>query len=262
MKWLTVFALCILVGSCTPSQKSTGIKEKARIDFDLPDGPYTNEQLITDFGAGRYAQERNHASIVDKVYRIGFVKGKKVQQTGAAVQIPVKPRKQYSLQYRIQYPLDFEKGLHGKQFGFIIGVGYDGGRGESARTNGDGGSVRLQFDAQDSTVSNQLYVYYQGMQGKYGNNSGGQKFFFPKGTWTDIKLTLTMQSAYDKADGSIEVWCNGVKQIEVKNMQFVRKLEACYITKLSFESFPGGGGIFPSYDNYVYVDDVKWWPGR
>lgn len=77
MKWLIVFALCILGGSCTPSKKSAGIKEKARIDFDLPDGPYTNEQLITDFGAGRYAQERNHASIVDKVYRIGFVKGEK-----------------------------------------------------------------------------------------------------------------------------------------------------------------------------------------
>ncbi len=44
-------------------------------------------------------------------------------------------------------------------------------------------------------------------------------------------------------------------------MLFVREETANRITKISFESFPGGRGAVPLYDNYVYVDDVKWYSG-
>ena len=174
----------------------------------------------------------------------------------------ITPARQYTLQYRIQYDKNFQEGLHGKQFGFNIGVGYDGGRGEEARQNGDGGSVRIQFDVHGDSISNQLYVYSCEMKGTYGNNTGEQKYSFKKGEWNTIRLTVTMQSAETSKDGRIEVWCNGKKKIDVKELKFVRFESANWITRLAFESFPGGGGAIPAYDNYLYVDDLQWYKGK
>ena len=228
------------------------------VDFNYPDGPYTNTLLDHDFGNGVYPVDRGFAEIKDSTYKITFKKGQKVSKTGAAVQLTVPPGKQYTLQYRIKYDASFQPGLHGKQFGFDIGIGYDGGRGVLARNNGDGGSVRLQFDAHGPKISNQLYVYYCEMSGDYGNNPGGQNFSMDRGVWNTIKMTVTMQSSGATNDGRIEVWCNGEKKIDVKNIRFVRDEAATMITRLAFESFPGGGGAVPLYDNYVYVDDLQW----
>ena len=87
-------------------------------------------------------------------------------------------------------------------------------------------------------MSNQLYVYHAGMKGKYGDNPGKQKYTFKKGEWNTIRMTVTMQSSHDAADGKIEVWCNGIKRIQVDSMLFVRDENSGKITKLSFESFP------------------------
>ncbi len=245
------------------AQLKDGLKlySEKQVNFNHPDGTYTNKMLQDDFGNGNYPVHRGFASIENGTYKITFKKGEKVSNTGAAVQLNIQPEKQYTLQYRIKYDTNFQQGLHGKQFGFVIGVGYDGGRGEEARTNGNGGSVRLQFDAHDSTVSNQLYVYHSNMKGKYGENPGNQKFNFKKGEWNTIRMTVTMQSSSNTADGKIEVWCNGIKKIQIDSMLFVRDEPSRMITKLSFESFPGGGGAIPAYDNYVYVDDLEWYVG-
>jgi hypothetical protein len=232
------------------------------IDFNRPDGPYTNQMLRDDFGNGVYPEGRGFASIQDSVYKITFIKDKKVSDTGAAVQVKIQPAEQYTLQYKIKYDQNFQQGLHGKQFGFDIGVGYDGGRGAEARANGNGGSVRLQFDAHGDSIGNQLYVYYCGMEGKYGNNTGGQHYTFKRGVWNTIRLTVTMQSTVDKSDGRIEVWCNGEKKINVEKIRFVREESARKITRLSFESFPGGGGEYPANDNFLYVDDLQWFSGH
>ena len=227
------------------------------VHFNHLNGPYTNDLLHEDFGNGTYPINRGFASIQDSVYKITFIKGQKVSNTGAAVQLAIEQGQQYMLQYRIKYDSNFQAGLHGKQFGFVTGIGYDGGRGAQARVNGDGGSVRLQFDAHDSTISNQLYVYYSEMTGDYGNNPGNQHFSFAKGKWNTIKMIVTMQTAANVKDGRIEIWCNGEKKIDVGNLPFVKTESGRKITKLSFESFPGGGGIFPTCDNYLYIDDLQ-----
>lgn len=242
-------------------QEEPKLYAKKQVNFNHPDATYTNNMLQNDFGNGAYPAGRNFCTIDNGTYKITFKKGEKVNNTGAAVQLKIQPAKQYTLQYRIRYDTNFQQGLHGKQFGFVIGVGYDGGRGEEARTNGNGGSVRLQFDANDTTILNQLYVYYAGMKGKYGENPSNQKFTFKKGEWNTIRMTVTMQSSSNTADGKIEVWCNGVKKIQIDSMLFVRDEPSRMITKLSFESFPGGGGAIPAYDNYVYVDDLEWYVG-
>ena len=252
---------------CTNSKLISQVKEQKSIydhhivHFNYPNGEYSNEMLQNDFGNGGYPQGRAFANIVDSTYQITFKKGQLVGNTGAAVQMAIKPSNQYTIQYRIKYAPDFQKGLHGKQFGLEIGVGYDGGRGAQARANGNGGSVRLQFDAHESTISNQLYVYYSKMVGKFGNNPGNQHFSFNKNEWNTIKMTVTMQSSAKAADGRVEVWCNGEKKIDVGNLPFVYVDSARKITRLSFESFPGGGGTIPSYDNFLYVDDFQWAEG-
>ena len=260
INWGICLLLFFLHGNISMAQMQEGSKLYAEkgVNFSHPNGIYTNKMLQEDFGNGNYPVNREFASIENGVYKITFNKGEKVNNTGAAVQLKIQPAKQYTLEYRIKYDGNFQQGLHGKQFGFVIGVGYDGGRGEEARTNGNGGSVRLQFDAQDATISNQLYVYHAGMKGKYGDNPGNQKFYFKKGEWNNIKMTVTMQSSSNVADGKIEVWCNGTKKIQVDAMLFVRDEMSRNITKLAFESFPGGGGAVPLYNNYLYVDDVKW----
>ena len=235
---------------------------KRTVKFNHSDGIYPDEMLRKDFGNGTFPEGRGFASISDRAYKITFKKGEKVSKTGAAVQVKIPPAKQYTLQYRIKYDANFQEGLHGKQFGFNIGVGYDGGRGEEARQNGDGGSVRIQFDSHGDSISNQLYVYSCEMKGTYGNNPGGQKYAFKKGIWNTIRLTVTMQSSETAKNGRIEVWCNNEKKIDIKELRFVRFESANRITRLAYESFPGGGGAIPTYDNYLYVDDLQWYEGK
>lgn len=230
--------------------------------FNHPNGPYTNALLREDFGNGIYPIGRGFAFIEDSVYKITFNKGQKVSNTGAAVQLKIQPAQQYTLQYKIKYDKNFEKGLDGKQFGFDIGVGYDGGRAAEARANGNGGSVRIQFDSHGDSISNQLYVYYCEMTGKYGNNPGRHHYSFTRGAWHTIRLTVTTQSSIKKSDGHIEVWCDGIKKIDVGHIRFVRKAADRLITRLAFESFPGGGGVIPAYNNYVYVKDLQWKQGQ
>jgi len=243
-------------------QKMPNEYSKRTVNFNRADGSYTNDILREDFGNGNFPEGRGFASIKDRVYKITFNKGEKVSKTGAAVQVKIPPARQYTLQYRIKYDSNFEEGLHGKQFGFNIGTGYDGGRGEEARQNGDGGSVRVQFDSHGDSISNQLYVYSCEMTGAYGNNPGRQKYIFKKGEWNTVRLTVTMQSSEKSKDGRIEVWCNNEKKIDVKELRFVRLESANWITRLAFESFPGGGGVIPAYDNYLYVDDLQWFKGQ
>jgi hypothetical protein len=44
----------------------------------------------------------------------------------------------------------------------------------------------------------------------------------------------------------------------VKDIAFVKVEDCRFIKKLSFESFPGGGGITPQKDNFVYVNNFEW----
>lgn len=236
--------------------------KQQKVTFNRPNGAYTNQLLLEDFGNGKYYTDRDHATIVDSTYQIKFKKGCKVGGTGAAVIVSTPKLKQYTMEYLIKYDNNFESGLHGKQFGFNLGVGYSGGASDAATKNGDGGSVRLQFDAHDDCISNQLYVYYSDMTTEYGCNPGDQKYDMQRGVWNKIKLTVTMETSYEAKDARIEVWCNDEKKIDVTGLSLVRKDEHRLITGICFESFPGGGGIYPTHDNYLYIDDMTWYPGE
>jgi hypothetical protein len=228
------------------------------VTFSHPDGPYTPEMHRADFGSNPPNPLRGFGEIVDGAIRVGFNAGKKVSDTGYSAHIPVEPAQQYTLSYRIRFPESFEAGLHGKQSGMSGGKGYDGGRGQQARDNGDGWSIRLQFDANEQAVTNTLYVYSCTMPGTYGQSLGAKKFPMERERWYRITLTTAMQSAPDAADGRIQVWRDDELMIDIPNVQFVHTEEGRRIDRIRFETFPGGGGVFPSHDTYIEYDDFQW----
>lgn len=232
------------------------------VDFSTTsDGPLTQERVDALFGGGKFNPARGHAEVRDGAMAVTFVEGKKVNDTGLGLHVPVAPSRDYELRFRIRYPEDFQTGLHGKQMGLGGGKGYDGGRGEEARANGDGWSIRLQFDAKPDGVRNGLYVYHANMEGKYGGPAGTGGFLLNRGQWHDIRLRVRMQSAPEEADGVIEVWCDGEKKIERTGFKFVRTEEGRAVDRVRLEMFPGGGGEFPSRDTAVEFDDIAWGPG-
>jgi hypothetical protein len=228
------------------------------LDLGAVDGPLEPAMVAALSGAKPPPPDRNFAEVRAGVLRITCKEGKKVSGTGLSLHVPVGPLEVGDLSFRIRYPEDFPAGLHGKQLGMSGGKGYDGGRGEEARLNGDGWSVRLQFDAQGDGIRNSLYVYQQGMEGKYGNGLGGGSFLLRRGAWHDLHLRVTMQSEPAAADGRIEVWCDGKKMIERDGVQFVREEAGRRIDRVRLEFFPGGGGDFPDRDHVVELADVAW----
>ncbi len=238
--------------------RSRDALKMSRVTFDHPDGPYTGEMHRADFGANPPAATRAFASVVDGALRVALVQGQKVNQTGYSAHVPVEPAREMTLRFRVRYPEDFEPGLHGKQLGLSGGAGYDGGRGQQARENGDGWSVRLQFDSNPEHVTNNLYVYQSQMTGTYGGPHGARKFELSRGKWHEIQLTVTMQSNASAADGRIRVWRDGELMIDVADIRFVTQEKGRNINRVRFETFPGGGGAFPSRDSWIEYDDVEW----
>lgn len=262
---LLALAWLLVQPATSPAAASPAADALTRYDlravtFDRPDGPYTADATAADFGNGKPAAGRDFGQVVSGALRVSYRTGQKVHQTGFSAQPRLAPRTQYTLSYRIRYDRDFEPGLHGKQLGLSGGAGYDGGRGQQARDNGDGWSVRLQFDAHAENVTNQLYVYHSQMPGKYGDSLGTNKIRFPleRGRWHDIRLRVTMQSSADAADGRIEVWQDGQLRFDVADVRFVTKESGRVIDRLRLEMFNGGGGIVPTRDSFLEIDDLRW----
>lgn len=240
---------------------SLGHASMTPLDLGATDGALDPAKFTALSGAKPPPPDRNFAEIRDGVLRVTFTEGKKVTGTGLSLHVPVEPRETCDLSFRIRYPDDFAAGLHGKQLGLSGGKGYDGGRGEEARFNGDGWSVRLQFDAQEDGIRNSLYVYQQAMDGKYGNGLGAGSFLLGRGTWHNLRLRVTMQSAPEAADGCIEVWCDGEKKIGKDGVRLVREEVGRRVDRVRLEIFPGGGGNFPARDHVVELADIAWGKG-
>jgi len=228
------------------------------LDLGAVDGPLDPTEITALFGAKPPPPDRNFAEVRDGVLRVTFKQNKKVSGTGLSLHVPIEPVKVCDLSFRIRYPGDFPAGLHGKQLGMSGGKGYDGGRGEEARLNGDGWSVRLQFDADEAGIRNSLYVYQQGMDGKYGSGLAAGSFLLKRGTWHDLRLRVTIQSAPEASDGRIEVWRDGEKKIDKEGVRFVRDEAGRRIDRVRLEIFPGGGGDFPTKDHVIELQHIAW----
>ncbi|HMO27016.1 MAG TPA: hypothetical protein PKB10_12185 [Tepidisphaeraceae bacterium] len=226
--------------------------------FEHDAGPYTAEQFSADTHTGRVPAGRDFGSIVNGALRVAFNEGHKVSNTGFSGHIAVPPRERYVVSFKVRYPTDFEPGLHGKQIGLSGGRGYDGGRGAEARDNGDGWSIRLQFDVKDHAVLNTVYLYHADMTGQYGGPAGAKPFELQRGQWHAIRLDVHMNTADDRADGRIRVWCDDDLKIDLDNVRFARVASGRQIDRVRLEVFPGGGGVMPSRDTWIEFDDFAW----
>ncbi len=235
----------------------TMVHKSRTVDFNRPDSRYTEGDFRKDFG--NFSTDDAFTEIVDGALRVSFPEGRKIDGLQGA-RVMIKPSQVGILQFRVRYPKDFQKGLHGKQFGLGGGAAYTGGLGAEAARNGDGWSVRLQFDAHGDDITNQLYVYHADMKGKYGEDLGTsrQQLRLKRGQWHLITLRVTMQSAADKADGRVEVWLDGKRGIDRKGIRFVAGDKGRVIDRLLLESFCGGYGATPGKGQHVLLDDIRW----
>jgi len=251
-KFLFLLAALLMTDTVAFALPETGL-----VSFSQPNGPYLKEMYQKDFGELSNSLDFMH--IESNSLRITYPKGVKLK--GAKMRLKIPPAHSYTLIYKIRYDASFEKGLHGKQLGLMGGAAYTGGTGEQARTNGNGWSVRLSFDAEEDRIRNRLYVYHVGMTGKYGaslRSQGGTSYSFPKNQWQTVALRVTMQTDVFQSDGRIEVWLNGEKKMDVDGIRFVSKEEGRKVDSITLSTFTGGGGMTPTRDNFVYIDDLFW----
>jgi hypothetical protein len=229
-----------------------------QVDLSAAQGPLTQEMAGHLFGQKRFSPERGWAEVHDGILTVTFKKGKKVEGTGLSLHVPVETTGTRELQFRIRYPEDFPAGIHGKQMGFSGGRGYDGGRGQEARENGDGWSARMMFTAKPAGVEIGLYVYHADMKAKYGDPLGAEKFLIPRTSWHAIRFVVTPQTSPKTADGKIEVWCDGERKIYQDGIRFARSVDAVGVNRVRLELFPGGGGDFPTRDLKVDIAELAW----
>jgi hypothetical protein len=257
----SVFLRIALIFTCILADASFALAQEAykahTVDFNRPNGPYSQKDFCKDFG--NFTTDDAYTYIVDGALRVSFPKGRKIEGLQGA-RVSIRPAPTCELEFRILYPKEFQVGLHGKQFGLAGGAAYTGGLGADAAKKGDGWSVRLQFDAHGDEVTNQLYVYHAGMNGKYGEDLGTrhQPLRLKRGKWHHINLRVTMQSAPEKSDGRIEVTLDDKRSIDLKNVRFVTCEKARTIDQLRIESFCGGYGPSPVAGQSVFFDDIRW----
>lgn len=233
------------------------VRRDHRVEFNRPDGAYTVADFRRDFG--NFDTDDAFTRIVGGALQVRFPEGRKIDGLQGA-RVRIVPSSVCTIGFRVFYPTHFQSGLHGKQFGLGGGAVYTGGRGAEAARNGDGWSLRLQFDAGEAAISNQLYVYHAGMKGAYGESLGTEKkkLRLTRGQWHRLALRVTMQSAPDRADGRAEVWLDGRPSLELRGLRFVRAERGRRIDTLLLESFCGGYGAEPGKNQYVLFDDIRW----
>jgi hypothetical protein len=233
---------------------------RRQVNLSAVQGPLTSEMAGKLFGQNLFSPERGWAEVQDGILTVTFKEGKKVNGTGLSLHVPVEMTGTGELQFRIHYPEDFPAGIHGKQMGFSGGRGYDGGRGEEAREHGDGWSARMMFTAKPAGVEIGLYVYHADMTGKYGDPLRTEKFQLLRGSWHAIRFVVTPQTSAERADGRIEVWCDGERKICRDGIRFARMEDGVGINRVRLELFPGGGGDSPPQDLRVDLSGLSWGP--
>lgn len=241
----------------TAAEQPDARQRRGLVDFNRPDGPYRIADFRRDFGNFKTADA--FTEIAGGALVVRFPEGRKIDGLQGA-RVGIAPSKVCTIGFRVRYPDHFQSRLHGKQFGLGGGGAYTGGRGAEAARNGDGWSVRLQFDAGRTAITNQLYVYHCGMNGPYGDSLGTekQKLRLSRGKWHRLALRVTMQSAPDRADGRAEVWLDGKPAFDLPGLRLVRVEKGRRIDTLMLEAFCGGYGADPVQNQFVQFDDIRW----
>lgn len=99
-------------------------------------------------------------------------------------------------------------------------------------------SARLMWRANGTL---QTYVYHQDQPGRYGDTKTAPDFQFQSGQYYQVKVRVTLNSAADLADGSMQVYVNNQQLIDHQALRFRSEMsDASQIHQFLFSTFHGG----------------------
>ncbi len=162
-----------------------------------------------------------------------------------------------TLSYRIKFESDFTTTMGGK----FLGVGpvnfVTGGR----NTRPDGWSARVVMDGRVP----HLYIYDQDRNTPFGRKIAPTDMTpLPTGQWHSISLYVSLNSAGDVSDGTVELHVDGVKRAEFRNARLrgVTTSDTLARTMLFHTFFGGASTGTPIGTAHARFDDIYVREGR
>lgn len=225
-----------------------------RVNFDqYPDGPYTDANLVRDFG--------NIFEVSpDEIARHQIEKGalKLTLKAGALTEggfigvTKLDPHDEYTFSFRVKFAPDFEWVKGGKLHGLSGGKGYAGGQ---SAADGKGWSVRVMWGAKGRLYP---YVYHPDMPGKYGDTFGSTLAFAKPDQWYSITYYIKTNTR-DRRDGVLRIDIDGKTLLEKTDLRFATVEGYHAVDQLRWSCFFGGSGDDwrPTKDNVIHFDDFR-----
>jgi hypothetical protein len=160
--------------------------------------------------------------------------------------------------------LNFDLKLH-SQFEFVKGGKLHGLGGGSATVGCNpidpgGWSVRMNWGASGAP---NLYIYHQDRPGPCGDHYEASNFTFRRGRWYRIDIYVEMNSGIETSDGRASLYIDGVRYVDVRNLNLSGNANVKIDTFL-FHTFYGGNDSShsPSETTYAYFDNFTVRPGH
>ncbi len=175
--------------------------------------------------------------------------------TGSQWKIPLLPRDESFLSYRVKFEKEFDFVKGGKLPGLAGGTANTGGQ---VPTGYDGWSARLMF-WEEGKLS--FYLYHPGQSVKWGErlyfkSSNNDTLQISKGDWHLIRQRIKMNTP-GKHDGIIQAWID-VQEVFYSDTILFRKTNTFGIDQILFNVFMGGDDLSwaPKKNEYIYFDDI------
>lgn len=233
--------------------------ESKTVNFNRPNGPYTKDMAIADFGVPVEMNWQN-TDIVDNQARVRIPANTLSQ--GNIVNIDVADGTEYELSFKVKFGPGFDWSRGGKVgFGFHIGNGYTGC---NKADNGLGGTARLMWYNPAGTKTNFVtsgtyfrpYLYYKDMPENCGDNFGKQSKQLAAGTWYNIKIKVKSNTASNK-DGWVSYEVDG-ENLLTQSLRWTTNDAYRKIRYITFHNFRGGSDTYwqSATDSYIYFDDL------
>lgn len=231
------------------------------VDFDYSNQRYYTSMAESDFGDLISSWKSSRAYIINETLKVTMLKNELTGAGGLIAKFDISNGPSYEVSYKVRfYPgFDFSKG--GK-LGFGFGIG-DGNTGCDKADDGNGGSARMMWYNNGSTVKFKPYLYYTDMTTNCGTNIYGSAVYPANGsisdnTWYTIKMRVKSNTS-DNYNGSIKIKVNGTTILDKDDIRWAINDNKRWINDLLFTTFRGGSdeSWYSSEDSYIYYDDVE-----
>ncbi|MEM7015293.1 MAG: polysaccharide lyase [Verrucomicrobiota bacterium] len=157
-----------------------------------------------------------------------------------------------SLSYDLKFSTDFEFVRGGKLPGLCPDNPVSGGNPVSENQ----WSARLMWNRNDSLIT---YLYHQDQPKSTGDAKSAEGFKFERGEYHTVTIYTRLNSDEDQADGLVEVYIDGKKVVEHRDLRFRGETgRDTLISNLMFNTFHGGSDpswapsetVFAFFDNF------------